>query len=110
MDSGSRLFKDFRLIATCANPACAVPFRYWNDGKLFRFDVKSPCEPCRDVPRHICQQRPSTSSVFFWLCENCCPSMVLRFDQHEGLAIVPLGSTHGASSIVAPTAAQELSA
>ena len=45
IDSGSRLFKDFRLIAPCANPACAVPFRYWRGGKLFRFDVKSPCEP-----------------------------------------------------------------
>lgn len=50
------------------------------------------------------------SSVFFWLCENCCPSMVLRFDQHRGLTIVPLGSTHGVSDIVAATDAQELSA
>jgi hypothetical protein len=98
------------MIETCANSACAVPFRYWRGGRLFRFDVKSPPAPCRDVPHHICQQRPATSSVFFWLCENCCLSMVLRFDQHKGLAVVPLGSTDRASGIVARPDAQELSA
>lgn len=111
IDSGSRLFKDFRLIATCANPACAVPFLYWRGGKLFRFDVKSPGDLGRDVSHHIGEQKPNTNSVFFWLCESCCPLMGLRFDQHEGLAIVPLSSSrHGTSSIVVPTDAQELSA
>ena len=73
------------MVKTCANPACAAPFLYWRGGKLFRFDVKAPYEPCLDVPEQICELKPSRSSVFFWLCKNCCSTMVLSFDQHRGL-------------------------
>jgi ribose 5-phosphate isomerase A len=37
------------MVKTCANPACAAPFRYFRGGKLFRFDVKSSFELCLDV-------------------------------------------------------------
>jgi hypothetical protein len=63
------------MVETCANPTCAAPFRYWRGGRLFRCDVKTPCEPCLDVPDHICQLKPTRSSVFFWLCETCCSTI-----------------------------------
>ena len=44
--------KGLRMVKTCANPACAVPFLYWRGGRLFRFDVKAQT-PRRDVPEQI---------------------------------------------------------
>jgi hypothetical protein len=75
---------------TCANHASAVPFLYWSGGKPFRSDVKaSPCQPSLDVLEKICELAPSRSSVFFWLCQNCFSTVILRFDQHQRLAVLP---------------------
>jgi hypothetical protein len=82
------------MVQTCANPACAIPFRYWRGGKLFRCDLKTPGEPGRDVSDQICQLKPTRSSVFFWLCENCCSTMALSFDPHTGLTIVRRSSAN----------------
>ena len=98
------------MVETCANPACSAPFLYWRGGKLFRCDVKTPSEPCRDVPDQICQLKPVRSSVFFWLCENCCSTMTLRFDPHKGLTIVPLRTTEPHRNVMVVTEAQALSA
>ena len=27
------------MVANCANPECGAPFRYFRDGRLFRFDL-----------------------------------------------------------------------
>ena len=98
------------MVKTCANPVCAAPFRYWRGGRLFRCDVKAPSEPCRDVPDQICQLKPIRSSVFFWLCENCCSTMTLSFDPHRGLVIVPLKSPKPRRSVIGATEAHALSA
>jgi hypothetical protein len=97
------------MIKTCANPACAAPFRYWRGGKLFRCEVKAPSEPSRDVSDQICQLKPIRSSVFFWLCENCCLTMTLSFDAHTGLAIVPISSTRRQGNMLGVTERQEVS-
>ena len=39
-----------RMVKTCANPVCGAPFHYWRGGRLFRCDVRTPYEPCLDVP------------------------------------------------------------
>jgi hypothetical protein len=98
------------MVKTCANPACATPFRYWRGGKLFRCDIKAPSEPCRDVPHQICQPKPIRSSVFFWLCEKCCSSMTLSFDPHTGLSIVPMRSAKREGNMIGRPERQELSA
>ena len=98
------------MVKTCANAACAAPFRHRRGGKLFRCDVKTPSDPCRDVPDQICQLKPIRSSVFFWLCENCCSTMTLSFDPQTGLTIVPLKATEPHRNVMGVTEAQALSA
>ena len=98
------------MVETCANPACSAPFRYWRSGKLFRCDVKTPSKPCLDVPDEISQLKPVRSSVFFWLCENCCSTMTLSFDPHKGLTMVPLRTTEPHRNVMAATEAPALSA
>ena len=29
------------MVGRCANPECGIPFRYYRDGKLFRFEVSA---------------------------------------------------------------------
>ena len=98
------------MVKTCANPICGAPFHYWRGGKLFRCDLRTPSEPCLDIPEHIRRLKSARRSVFFWLCENCCSTMTLRFDSRKGLAVVPLRSKPGDAFVNAAREVQELSA
>jgi hypothetical protein len=75
------------MTTKCANPACSVPFHRLGRGKLFRFEVKSPSEPCRDVPDTVCSVKSGRASVFFWLCDNCSLTKTLSFEAARGLTI-----------------------
>lgn len=101
--------KGLRMVKTCANPACAVPFLYWRGGRLFRFDVTAQT-PRRGVPEQIRGLKPGRNSVFFWLCEKCCSTMTLSFDLHRGLIIVPLKSAKPRRSVIGATEAHALNA
>lgn len=78
------------MISECSNPQCGKPFHYLRGGKLFRFDVRRPVEPCRDIPNAICASKPAQASVFFWLCGDCSRQHSVRFSLREGISIVPL--------------------
>ena len=90
--------EDSEMVKTCVNPACAVPFRYFRGGKLFRFDVKSSFELCLDVPGQMRQLKPAGTSEVFWLCENCCSTMALSFGPRDGIAVVTLRTEQPAGS------------
>ena len=77
------------MISHCANPQCGAPLHYLRGGRLYRFDVKSPAEPCQDVPNAICTSKPVRAAIFFWLCEECCSHFSLQFDLRLGLRLVP---------------------
>ena len=77
------------MISHCANPACRAPLHYLRGGRLYRFDVKSPGEPCNDVPNAICTNRPAHAAIFFWLCQECCSRFTLKFDLRLGVRLVP---------------------
>jgi hypothetical protein len=62
---------------------------------LFRFEVRSPSEPCRDVPHSVCNTKSGHASVFFWLCENCKLTHTLSFDSARGLKVQPISAYHG---------------
>lgn len=78
------------MTAKCANPACSVPFHRLGRGKLFRFEVRSPSEPCRDVPDTVCSKKSGGASVFFWLCDKCSLTTTLSFDSARGLMVEPI--------------------
>lgn len=78
------------MISHCANRACAVPFHHLRGGRLYRFDLRAPSARCADVPNAICSSKPSHATVFFWLCEQCSMKYSLRFNSHDGVALVAL--------------------
>lgn len=76
------------MISKCANPQCETAFHHMRGGRLYRFDVRHPVEPCRDVPNAICESKPSHASVYFWLCNDCSHQYALRFSPRDGIALV----------------------
>ncbi len=76
------------MISQCANAACSRPFHSLRRGRLFRFEVRHPSEPCRDIPYTVCSKRPGHASIYFWLCETCVRTHTLRFDPHSGVRLV----------------------
>lgn len=59
------------MVSKCANPQCAVPFRYFHLGKLFRLEVEIASS------ERNTWQGPSRKIEFYWLCENCAATMTL---------------------------------
>lgn len=88
------------MVQKCSNPECDAEFRYASRGRLFSFEVRNPSAPCHDVPRAICEKKPSHATVSFWLCERCCSKFTLQFSSQAGLSLV---ASHGrAHSIPRP--------
>lgn len=83
------------MLSKCANPTCSASFRRLGSGRLFRFEVRSPSEPCRDVPDSVCSAKSGRASVFFWLCKNCKLTHTLSFDSARGLTVQPVPTDHG---------------
>jgi hypothetical protein len=71
------------MLSKCANPACAVPFRYLRDGRLYQIDTA-------DGPRAVTDGKPSQRFEYFWLCGQCAASMTLAFQRGKGVIMVPL--------------------
>ena len=68
------------MIATCANPACNVPFFYFRSGKIFVLEAN-------DVDPRSKTDPPKRRIEHFWLCGKCAPAMHL------------IGTTDGAVTI-----------
>jgi len=58
------------MIAKCANPSCAVSFRYLHEGKVFKLEIG---HPAADVAR----PKPPMRIEHFWLCTECSQSLTL---------------------------------
>ncbi len=96
------------MISKCANPECGTDFHHFRRGRLYRFDLQRPMEPCSDVPNAICASKPSHVSVYFWLCGNCSRKYTVQFSSREGVAIQPLGHPpHRLNPVVAHVADAE---
>jgi hypothetical protein len=58
------------MIATCANPACNVPFFYFRIGKIFVLEANG-VDPRSRI------DSPKRGIEYFWLCGKCAPTMHL---------------------------------
>ncbi len=63
------------MIAKCANPACAVPFQYLREGKLFRMEFDPERNPLG--PQLAGRPKPVRKVEHFWLCGACCTTLTL---------------------------------
>lgn len=86
------------MITHCANPECNAPLHYLRSGRLFRFELRLPSQPCSDVPNAICASKPARATVFFWLCGSCAGQFSLKFDPRQGLELVASRPVQGQTS------------
>jgi hypothetical protein len=76
------------MLYKCVNPACSVPFRRLNEGKLFV--VQMPSEH-RFSKTAIGQKRSGLRKVkHYWMCDDCARHLTLVFDAERGIETVPL--------------------
>jgi hypothetical protein len=88
------------MTSHCANPGCAIPLRYFSDGRLFQFEVR-PARPAVSQEKdHIegvaaftvtssLATRVSRKVSHFWLCGQCADAFTLAFDAFKGVVVRP---------------------
>lgn len=76
------------VITKCANPVCGTPFRYFRGGRLFLMDGS---RRVTNVLGEEPVQRRARNPEYFWLCKQCCSTMVIDLD-NNGRARVILAS------------------
>ena len=65
------------MVSKCANPECSVPFRYFHQGKLFRFESEAGPERRRAMGSEDGNRKQMHRLQFYWLCEGCAVKMTL---------------------------------
>jgi hypothetical protein len=83
------------VVGKCANPECVVPFRYFRDGKLFRFDLSAPSTSVRIKPDGAARRRVED----FWLCGSCASKMTLISEDGVGVRTRPLPHSIGSMTV-----------
>jgi hypothetical protein len=77
------------VVGRCANPECGILFRYYRDGKLFRFELSAPSTALRVRSEAATRRRIED----FWLCGACASKMTLISEDGVGVRTRPLPRT-----------------
>ena len=77
------------MTAQCANPACAIPLRFLNAGRLFQFEIRPGPVDSSDSNRAESPYLASQRIQHFWLCGQCASRLTLIFDALRGVVIAP---------------------
>ena len=77
------------MVSKCANPECAARFRYFHQGKLFRWETEVGIDRRRSLGSDDEMKKPIRRIEFYWLCENCADRMTLVFEKGVGVSTRP---------------------
>ena len=83
------------MVGRCANPECGIPFRYYRDGKLFRFELSTPSTALTVRPEAATRRRIED----FWLCGACASTMTLISEDGVGVMTRLLPRTPASSTV-----------
>lgn len=70
------------MLDKCANRSCATRFLYLNKGALFSIEFGSV------VPQSGLHAEMGRHFQYFWLCERCCQTMILRVEGGQIIAVL----------------------
>jgi len=87
------------MLSKCANPSCSNPFLYLHKGRLYRMETDSPL-PAEASAGNDVAFRKSRRIEYFWLCDECAPSMTLTFKKGHGIRTAPAEPVRIAASAV----------
>jgi hypothetical protein len=77
------------VVSKCANPECAAIFRYFHQGKLFRWETEVGFDRRRTLGVEEGMQKPIRRVEFYWLCGDCAEKMTLVFEKGVGVSAHP---------------------
>jgi hypothetical protein len=77
------------MVSKCANPDCAVLFRYFRQGKLFRFEAEAGPERRRTMGTEGGNKKQMHRLEFYWLCEECASKLTLIWRKGIGVSVRP---------------------
>jgi hypothetical protein len=72
------------MLSKCANPSCSTSFRYLHQGKLYRFEIEL------EGNSQEASEKRRRRLEYYWLCDDCCSRMYLRYDRATGVRAVPI--------------------
>ena len=75
------------MLHKCAHPACPIPFRNLNQGKLFLVDT----QPLEDSEARRARRggQPTHRVEYYWLCDQCAFAFTLSYEKGRGVVAVP---------------------
>jgi hypothetical protein len=76
------------MVSKCANPDCTAPFRYFHQGKLFRFETEAGLERRRAMGTDS-DGKQMRRLEFYWLCQQCAPKLTLVSEKEMGVSVRP---------------------
>ena len=79
------VFPGVTMIATCANPACNIPFHYFRSGQIFMVEANDNHVDPRSRTDH-----PKRRIEYFWLCGECATTMRLMRTTEGAVIICPV--------------------
>ncbi|HEY7354264.1 MAG TPA: hypothetical protein VH596_15965 [Terriglobales bacterium] len=84
------------MLSKCANPDCAVTFRYFHTGKLYRVETSTGFERRRAMGLDGEPGKPLRRLEFYWLCQHCAEKMTLVYEKESGVTVRPDDLAHSA--------------
>ena len=79
------VFPGVTMIATCADPACNIPFHYFRSGQIFMVEANDNHVDPRSRTDH-----PKRRIEYFWLCGECATTMRLMRTTDGAVIICPV--------------------
>jgi hypothetical protein len=86
------------MLSKCANPRCSSAFLYLHRGQLFKIETVASLEKGGRMGDREMGGSPGRRFEYFWLCEECAPSMTLTFDKELGVTATPVSRSRKASA------------
>jgi hypothetical protein len=78
------------MLYKCANPACASPFRYLSQGKLFQIETESQDAAFPGEKKTPHKRGGLRRVARYWLCDRCSSWLTLAVESQGELVTVPL--------------------
>ncbi len=62
------------MVSKCANPSCAMDFKYFREGRIYEFTLsdEGACKTSSAFPAKGAKRE------LFWLCQNCAQQFTLE--------------------------------
>ncbi|PSH03876.1 MAG: hypothetical protein CXZ00_09845 [Acidobacteria bacterium] len=98
------------MLSKCLNAKCSAVFRYWGQGRLFRFNFTEVEKKCaRAGKKNIIPMHSETYPIeHFWICDECARAMTVELSELGEVRLVLLEPSRRPSETIAVRTIREM--